>query len=118
MATRTQADLITQILIELSVVPEGVAPAVEDTARVQNNLPSLFEEIAGREIVYVADPQNIPSAWFMPLAVVCAYELRRIFGITGQAAADLKLGNDEAIGNLKMMTRGRPTYEPLRTVTF
>lgn len=118
MATRTQADLITQILVELGVVPEGMAAEAEDIARVQGNLPSLFEQIAGREIVYVADPQNIPGAWFNSLAVVCAYEMRNIFGLSGESLAKLKDANFEAIGYLKAMNRGRPTYETLRTVTF
>ena len=118
MTTRTSADLATQILVELAVVPEGMAAEVDDLARVTGNLPSLFEELAGREIVYVADPDNIPGAWFTPLATICAYELRTVFGVTGEAAAELKLKNDQKILDLKVITRGRPTYETLRTVSF
>lgn len=115
---RTQADLVQKIIEKLGVVPEGVTPNPEDTARITNNLPSLVDELAGREIVYVPDLNNIPGAWFLSIAAVCAYEMRDEFGITGEALADLARANGEAIGKLQVMTRGRPTYEPQRTVSF
>lgn len=118
MGTRTQSDLTTQILVDLTVVPEGMAAEIDDIARVTASLQSLFDELAGREIVYIPDPQNIPDAWFLSVSAICAYELRKTFGVTGDAANQLKIANDEAIGKLKTMTRGKPTYEPLRTVTF
>lgn len=118
MSFRTEADLVQKILEKLGVVPEGVAPNVEDTARVTANLPSLIEELAARQIVYVPDIENIPGAWFLSLAKVCAYELRDEFGIAGESLADLARANTEAIANLQTMTYGRPTFEPLRTVSF
>jgi len=118
MATRTQADLVQKILEVLQVVPEGQPAEVEDTARININLPSLIEELAAREIVYVPDLTVIPDAWFLSLAKIGAYELRNEFGVTGELAATLQTANTEAILNLKVMTRGKPTYEPLRTVSF
>jgi hypothetical protein len=118
MATRTSADLVTKILEKLFVVPEGQAPEVEDTARVELNLPSVLAELAAREIVYVTDPQNIPDAWFLSVAKICAYEMRDEFGLTGEALAACKLASDEGISNLKTMLRGRPTYETLKTLSF
>lgn len=119
MSTRTRADLVVKILEKLGVVPEGQPPETEDTARIDRNLPALFDELAGREIVYVADIENIPSVMFLSLAKVAAYELRNEFGIMADAAAvALKAENDEAIGNLKVILRGRPTYEPLRTLSY
>lgn len=118
MSFRTQADLVQKILEKLAIVPEGVSANVEDTARVSANLPSLIEELAARQIVYVPDLSNIPGAWFLSLAKVCAYELRDEFGVAGDALASLAAANSEGIGNLKAMTYGRPTFEPMRTVTF
>ena len=118
MATRTQADLVTKILENLGIVPAGQAAEVEDVSTVDANLPSLIRELAAREIVYVPDLTNIPDVWFLSLAKIGAYELRSEFGVTGEFEAALKVGNEEAIGNLKVMTRGRPTYEPLKTVSF
>lgn len=118
MSTRTESDLVTEILEKLMVVPEGQAPEADDFARVQLDLPSVLESLAGREIVYVPDINNIPGAWFMDLAKVCAYEMRDKFGVAGEALVTVTNANNEGILNLKVMTRGRPTYEPLRTVSF
>lgn len=118
MTTRTRADLVVKILEKLGVVPEGQAPEIEDTARVNRNLPALFAELAGREIVYVPDIENIPEFWFLSLAQIGAYELRNEFGVTGEFELALKVANQEGIDKIKVMTRGRPTYESLRTVSF
>ena len=118
MATRTQADLVIKILEKLMIVPEGQAPETDDIARVEANLPSVIEELAAREIVYVPDLANIPDAWFLSLAKICAYELRDEFGLAGESLATVSAANTEGILNLKVMTRGKPTYEPLRTVSF
>ena len=118
MATRTKSDLIAKILEKLNVVPEGMAPEIEDSARVDRNLQSLIEELAAREIVYVPDIEAIPDAWFLSLAAIGAYELRNEFGVTGEFEATLANGNAAAIAKIEVMTRGRPTYEPLQTVSF
>lgn len=118
MPTRTRADLVVKILEKLGVVPEGQAPEVEDTARVDRNLPSLFNELAAREIVYVPDIEAIPDMWFLSLAKIAAYELRNEFGVTGEFEGTLSRANEEGILAIKVMTRGRPTYEPLKTVSF
>lgn len=115
---RSRADLVAKILEKLGVVPEGQPPEIEDTTRVDRNLPSLMSELAAREIIYVPDLANIPDAWFLSLAKVAAYELRNEFGITGDFEGTLRNQNDEAIGNIKTMLRGKPTYEPLKTLSF
>lgn len=118
MATRTRVDLVIKILEKLGVLPEGQTPAVEDTVRVDKNLPSLMAEFAGREIVYVSDLDNIPEAWFLALADMGAWELRSEFGVTGELLATLQGGNDSAIMKLKTMLRGRPTFEPQQANYF
>lgn len=118
MATRSRADLIEKILEKLGVLPEGMQPEVEDSARIDRNLPSLINELAAREIVYVADLENIPDAWFLSLAQICAYEMRNEFGVSGDFEGMLRAGAAEGQDKIKVMTRGRPTYEPLKTVSF
>lgn len=118
MATRTKADLVVKILEKLFVVPEGQAPETEDTARVALNLQSVLDSLRGREIVYVPDPDAIPGEWFMDLAKVCAWELKDEFGLIGEQLQKADRANSEGIRNLKIMTRGRPTYEPLRTLSY
>ena len=118
MATQTRADLVNKILEKLGIVPEGQAAEIEDTARVDRNLPALIASLAAREIVYVGNIEAIPSEWFLDLAKVAAYELRNEFGVTGEFAGELKTANDEGVANIKVMTRGRPTYEPLKTFSY
>lgn len=118
MATRTQSDLVTKILEKLGVTPEGQAPEADDTARVALNLPSVIDELAAREIVVVSDLTQIPDHLFMSLAKICAYEMRDEFGVTGEMLAAMKIANQEGIDNIKTMTRGRPTYEQLKTLSY
>lgn len=118
MPTRTRNDLVVKILEKLGVVPEGQAPEVEDTARIDRNLPSLLRALGAREIIYIPDIENIPDEWFLDLAKVCAYELRNEFGVTGDFEVTLANQNNEGVSNIKVMTRGRPTYEPLKITTF
>ncbi len=119
MATpRTRSDLVVKVLEKLGVVPEGQAPEIEDTARVDRNLPSVQAQLAGQEIVYLTDLNAIPEQWFLALSQVCAYELRNEFGVTGEFEMTLKNGYDEGVRKLKVMNRGRPTYEPQRAQYF
>jgi len=118
LSFRTLSDLVLETLEKLGVLPDGQTPGIEDTARVTEAIPSILEELAGREIVFVPDPDNIPGAWFMPLANICAFELIEKFGIMGDEAATLSQRNDAAILKLKIILRGRYTGESLPTLYF
>lgn len=118
MGYRTLNDLALETLEKLGVLPDGQTPSIEDTARVIEAIPSILEELGGREIVYVSDADNIPGAWFMPLANICAFELIEKFGIIGEEAATLQGRGDDAIRKLKVILRGRPTGEAQRTNYF
>jgi hypothetical protein len=118
VTTRTRPDLVIKILEILINLPEGQAPEIEDAQRVDQNLPSIIAQLAALEIVYVGDITKIPEPWFLPIAKYCAYELRALFGATGDFAAELRNGSDEGVMQLKIATRGRPTFEPLKTLSF
>lgn len=118
MSTRTRADLVNKIIEKLGIVPEGMTPEVEDYGRVDRNLPSVLDELAAREILYVPDITSIPGEWFLSLSQICAWELRNEFGVTGDFEVTLEKANADAITKIKVMTRGRPTYEPLKMVNF
>ncbi len=113
--TRARADLVTEALANLGVLAAGQMPAAEDYAFVDEKLESIMDGLAAREIVYVPDLSAIPNPWFDSLAAIVAYACRSKFGITGDDLQTLTINNAEAERNLKVMTRGRPTYEPLRT---
>lgn len=111
MSFRTSTDLVLKVLDNLGVLPAGQVPGPEDTADIKAALPSVIEKLAGEEIVFIADIENIPGAWFLPLASVVAYELMEEFGVTGDDAQILMGKNQTARTALQSMNRGRPTYQ-------
>ena len=126
---RTSTDLITEILANLGVLAAGQPIDPEDFSYVQEKLDAIVRKLAGLEIVYVADVNNIPGAWFADLADVGAGECALKFGKTGQdfvdcvnkglgGAGNVPVGAGAAAQSLKIMNRGRPTYETLRTHYF
>lgn len=113
-ATKTKADLVLKILEELGVVATGQSPELEDSVKVAANIDPVIAELSAREIVDVPDVEAIQSEIFLSLATICAYELRAQFGLVGDALVDLTRKYGEAIDKINVMTRAKPTYEPLR----
>lgn len=124
-AYQTQQDLVVQVLANLGVLAAGQAIDPEDNAYVVNNLDSIFRKLAALEIVYVPDANNIPGPYFRDLSFIVAGELAEIFGLPpDDIAMRIKTGlgsppgSGTAAMSLKQLTRGKPTYEPLRIQYF
>lgn len=126
---RTSADLAVQALVKLGVFAVGQALSPEDFATISNNLDSIFRKLAALEIVYVADPNNIPGEWFTDLVLIVAGESAEDFGVAGAdmdtkinrglgGAGNVPVGAGAAAQSLRVMLRGRPTGEQLRTESF
>jgi hypothetical protein len=126
---RTASDLVTQVLDDLNVLSVGNPIDVEDFAKVNNALDSILRKLDALEIVHIADVNNIPGAWFKDLATIVAGEVCSGFGFVGQEFQDkvnnglggqggVEIGAGAAAKSLKIIGRGRPTYEPLRFVNF
>jgi hypothetical protein len=126
---RSSADLITEALANLGVLAAGQPIDVEDFSFVSEKLDSIYRKIAGLEIIYVSDANNIPGAWFSDLADIVAGECASKFGLVGQefmdkvnkglgGAGSVPIGAGTAAMSLKIMTRGRPTYEVMRMQNF
>lgn len=126
---RPSSDLITEALANLGVLAAGQAIDPEDFNWVNEKLDSIYRKLAGLEICYVPDPNNIPGAWFADLADIVAGECASKFGLVGQEFMDkvnkglggvggVEIGAGTAAKSLKIITRGRPTYEPLRFCNF
>lgn len=126
---RSSTDLVTEALANMGVLAAGQPIDPEDFSYVSEKLDSIFRKLAGLEIVYVADPGNIPGAWFSDLADIVAGECATKFGIVGDEHATLvnkglggvgnvPIGAGTAAQSLKIMGRGRPTYETLRFQNF
>lgn len=126
---RTSSDLVLQVLADTGVLSVGQNVDPEDFATVNNNLDSIFRKLAGLEIVFVADPNNIPGEWFKDLAAIVAGEVAGQLGLVEPeysmfvnrglgGAGPVEIGAGAAAKSLKVMSRGRPTYEPLRFVNY
>lgn len=130
---RTSTDLVNEALANLGVLASGQPTDPEDAAYVQEKLDAIVRKLAGLEIVFVPDINNIPGAWFSDLADIVAGECATKFGTTGQALADLvnkglggavgpagpvPVGGGSAARSLKQMMRARPTGEVLRVEYF
>lgn len=126
---RTSSDLVLGVLGKLGIFSPGQSVSPEDFATISNNLDSIFRKLAGNEIVYVADPNNIPGEWFMDLILIVTGEMAEDFGAVGQeldtfinrglgGSGAVPVGAGAAAQSLKIMLRGRPTGEPLRTESF
>jgi hypothetical protein len=126
---RSSADLVTEALSNLGVLAAGQPIDVEDFNWINEKLDSIYRKLGGLEIVYVSDANNIPGAWFADLADIVAGECASKFGLVGQEFTDkvnkglggagaVPIGAGTAAMSLKIMTRGRPTYEVLRIQNF
>jgi hypothetical protein len=126
---RSSSDLITEALANLGVLAAGQPIDPEDFGWVNEKLDSIFRLLAGIEIVYVSDPNNIPGLWFSPLADIVAGECASKFGLVDPeftlkvnkglgGAGNVEIGAGTAAKALKILSRGRPTYETLRIMNF
>ncbi len=124
-AYRTDADLVLEALANLGVLASGQSVDPEDYAYVQTKLDAIRRKLAALEIVNVPDITNIPGEYFADLADIVAGECATKFGATDEDVAKLidrglggrntPVGGGAAAQSLKQMTRGKPTFEPLRT---
>lgn len=122
---RNSSDLVLEALKNLGVLSVGNPVDPEDFNYVNEKLDSIFRKVAAIEICYVPDPDNIPGAMFADLADIVAGECATKFGYNGEqyvtfvnkglgGAAGVEIGAGTAAKSLKIMQRGRPTYEALR----
>ena len=126
---RTSADLVLEALANLGIIAVGQTVSPEDFSAVNSKIDGIFRKLAALEIVYVADGGNIPGEWFNDLADIVAGECAMKFGAAGDTLGMLinrglggfggvPVGAGAAAQSLKIINRGRPTGEPLRTVSF
>lgn len=118
---RTSSDLVLKVLSKLGVLAAGQTVSPEDFETVSSQLDSIVRKLAALEIIYSADPNNIPGEWFLDLASIVAGEVASDFGAGPefvQAGLGVPPGAGAAAMSLKIMTRGRPTGEPQRTESF
>lgn len=78
----------------------------------------MLESLNMRDIVYVADPSEIPDEFFLPLAECLAFVASPEFGASLDPARLRSDGRPKAEDDLKHMQAARPLYGVLKTEYF
>lgn len=118
MATATRSQLILATLDKLGVIASGQTPSTEDTNKVDGYLDAILRELAAMEFVAVPDTNNVPLEWLQSLADYVADRSKMQFSVTADEDTRLSQAATIALDRLKVMTRGRPTYELQRGEFF
>lgn len=118
MSFKTKSDLIEQVLEGLGVLGEGQTASIEQIERVDTSTQPILDDMAGQEIYYLNDVNNIPSQAFKGICAIVAWGCRTKFGVTGDDLVALKSAYDEGVISLKRQSYGRPTYAALKTEFF
>jgi hypothetical protein len=69
---KTRTDLINEALDLLGVVGIGQTPSAEDRAVIDGKIEPKLAELARREIVYIADPDQVDDDIFDAVATLIA----------------------------------------------
>lgn len=98
----TQDDLIREVVAELFSLASGQPANAEDAARVQMRIPGAIAEMAGLNIIYIADGDSVPDAAFNATVTYIAEILGPNFGKptdeAKKAAAEARLRTLQRIG--------------------
>ena len=116
--TKTRRDLVLRTLDVLGVSAVGQSPAAEDYATVDAQVDPVLGTLAGLEVVYVADPDEILAEFLNPIADVLAYAVSTDFGIGDQERSGMQVKDAQAKADLKFMNRGRPTGQRMTAEYF
>lgn len=91
----------------------GQEPAAEDYIRMDEAVPSLIDDLAQREVVYIADVGDFPDAMLEWLAILLSQRRAMDFGTTMDAGAI-----DLSERRLRAIASARPSGVPARPLYF
>lgn len=85
-------------------------------AVIARNVDQILADLAAREIVYLVDTSSIPDEWFTHLAWIVADRCKaKGFDLDTNRLQNVAQEGAGALMALREMTRGRPSYNTLRT---
>jgi hypothetical protein len=115
--SKNRTELIHRALRNLGSLPQGMTPSDEEYDSVNDLIDPMVAELNQRNIIYIADIDNINDAHFLPLGHVLAGAARSEFGSLGTAdATELAALAEQAELKLKEMDRNNITYLHARTM--
>jgi hypothetical protein len=92
----------------LGALPQGQAPSAEDYQSLTDLVDSMLVELEARDVVYIADVENLDDKFLQPLGHILAWRAAPEFGAgSDQALAALSV---QAEMHLKQMESVRPDY--------
>lgn len=106
--------LVRRVLSELGLQQAGQTPSPQDVANVVEIIPAALEELAERQVIYVADPDDFPNSNLQWLAVWIAQFAATDFG-------QEKSGDAMMAAEMRLRALSRPdqyVYSPARPDYF
>ncbi len=77
----TQAQLVSRVLGLLRVIGAGQPASAEDSQIVTDYIPEKLDDLAQRAVIYIADPDDIPTGALQWLAIVISQDLAEDYGV-------------------------------------
>lgn len=100
--SQTKADLVREVLGELFSLASGQTPSAEDTAFVEQRIDPTLAALAARNVIYIADSDDIDDAKFDALVAylteICGPKFGRPRDAAAKAAAESELRTLQRIG--------------------
>jgi hypothetical protein len=106
---RTRLELVNEALGVLLNLPAGATFSDEDITTVDGYIDPMLAELAADEVVYLAEPDEIPAEWFLSLQGLLASRAGPRYG----GARDLE-GEERHKNTLRRLTANKATYEVQR----
>jgi len=119
---RTRADLVNRSAKFLGKLVAGQALSTEDYASIDEEIPSIVENLNARGVTYIPDVEEIEEAMFLPLARIIAatiatdfsVPLSSLVGFVGPTLATTEPRKSE----LELRTLGRTAASPDDVIPF
>lgn len=106
--TKTLQELETEAFAILTGMDPNSSPAAEDLAVIETYVDPLLSQLAADQIVYIADSDEIPNEYFLPVARLLANVCGPRFG--SAMNQDAKEADERT---LRRLVASQPTYEPM-----
>lgn len=111
---RTRADLVLKALDVLGISAVGQTVDADTQKIITDDIETVLKTLAARELVYIPNSDQIPDEVFLQTAICLADANKQNFGLQQDELDKLNALVVQAEGQLREITRGRPTFERLR----
>lgn len=111
MANKTRVELVELAAKKLGILPPGTSLSSEDSTAIDSYVDPVLEDLSSREIVTIADDDDIEPRYFLYLATILADACKEEYG---GGTFDV----DRAEAKLRHIERSGPSYETAKATYF